>query len=208
MFNLSPKELSTLKKLKTPAQIQDFLDSFPINFEKNGETNLSPRRVLREHTMHCLEGALLAATVFWIHGEEPLLMDFRAQGDDEDHIVAPYKRNGYWGAISKTNHATLRFRDPVYKTLRELAVSYFHEYFDNTTLQKSLREYSRPLNMKRFGAEWITAEENLDWLPDTLDDLPHYDIFPKKNERYIRPPDAMEISAGKIVEWNSRGKKV
>src|SRR3989338_6552129 len=127
MFGLSKKELAIFKKLNTPIKIQDFLDKIPMNWEKKGETYFSPRRALEARKMHCLEGAIFAATALWLQGEKPLLLDLKAKGDD-DHVVALYRRNGYWGAISKTNHAALRFRDPVFKTLRELAVSYFHEY--------------------------------------------------------------------------------
>ena len=121
MFGLSKKELVVFKKLNTPIKIQNFLDKIPMNWEKRGETYMSPRRALRAQNMHCLEGAVFAATALWLQGEKPLLLDLKANGDD-DHVVALYKRNGYWGAISKTNHAALRFRDPVYKTIRELAL--------------------------------------------------------------------------------------
>ncbi len=202
MFGLSKSEMAVFRKLTTPIKIQDFLDSMPINWckGKEGHTYLSPRRVLREQKMHCLEGALFAATALWIQGERPLLLDLKADGDD-DHVVALYKRNGYWGAISKTNHATLRFRDPVYKTVRELAVSYFHEYFVNKTGKKVLRSYSDPFSLKSFGIDWITAEENLDDLVDALDSSPHYKIFPLKNKQYIRRADSMEKKSGSLIEW-------
>ena len=121
---------------------------------------MSPRRALREGKMHCFEGALLAATALWLRGEGPLLLDLKTK-DDFDHVVALYKKNDRWGAISKTNHATLRFRDPVYRTVRELAVSYFHEYFDNKSGKKTLRSYSRPLDLRTFGTNWITTEKDL-----------------------------------------------
>src|SRR3954471_11918592 len=104
MFNLTKDELKVLRKLNTPIKIQDFLDTLPINFEKLGDTQMSPRRVLREKKAHCIEGALLAATALWLHGKEPLLLDLKAVPHDDDHVVALYKINGLWGAISKTNH--------------------------------------------------------------------------------------------------------
>lgn len=135
MFDLTKKELVILRRLTTPIKIQNFLDSIPRNHEKQGETYLSPRQVLKQNKAHCFEGALVAALALWLQGERPLLFDLKAEGDD-DHVVALYKRNNYWGAISKTNHATLRFRDPVYRNLRELALSYFHEYFETKKDEK------------------------------------------------------------------------
>ena len=201
MFNLTDSELKIFRKLSTPIKIQDFLDTLSINFEKKGETHMSPRLVLIEKKAHCIEGALLAATALWMHGHEPLLLDLKAHPHDDDHVVAPYKINGLWGAISKTNHATLRFRDPVYRTIRELALSYFHEYFLNKNGKKVLFSYSKPLNLKHFGHEWITSEEDW-WDIDTaLNELPHYEIVPLKNKKYIRNADTIERKAGNIVEW-------
>lgn len=200
MFGLSKQELSILKKLHTPIKIQDFLDATPLNWEKHGQTYMSPRRVLRENKMHCFEAALLAATALWVHGEPPLLLDLQAEGDD-DHVVALYKRNGYWGALSKTNHATVRFRDPVYKNIRELAMSYFHEYFVNETRKKVLEKYSSPFNLKRLGTDWITAEENLFSVVDAINEIPHFSFYPKKNAKYIRLADPMELRAGELREW-------
>lgn len=200
-LGLSTSELKVLKKLSTPIKIQNYLDTMPMNWEAHGETYMSPRRVLREHKMHCFEGALLAAAALWLQGEPPLLLDLRAKGDD-DHVIALYKRNGYWGAISKTNHATLRFRDPVYSTIRELALSYFHEYFNNKTSKKGLRAYSaKPFNLKAYGTKWVTAETDLFKLVETLDRARHILIVPKRNLRYLRQADTMERRAGKLIEW-------
>lgn len=202
MLGLTKSELALFKKLNTPVKIQAYLDALPINFEKKGETNLSPRMVIREQKAHCLEGALFAAAALWVHGKEPLVMDLRSIPDDEDHVVALYKTHGYWGILSKTNHSMLRFRDPVYKTLRELVLSNFHEYFANSTGVKSLREYSKPFNMKSLGKAWITAEQNLDFMVDLLDELPHYRLFPRSQDKYIRKADSMEMKASEILEWN------
>lgn len=190
-----------LKSLSTPIKIQDFLDTVPMNWEKDGETYMSPARALREKKMHCFEGALVAAAALWLHGEPPLLFDLRAKGDD-DHVVALYKRHGYWGAISKTNHASLRFRDPIYKTLRELALSYFHEYFVNSTGQKVLREYSsQPFDLRHYDDNWLTTEEDLTMVVADLDHARHSTIIPKRNQRFIRPADSMERRAGQLIEW-------
>lgn len=192
-----------LKKLSTPQKIQDFLDALPQNYEKGGETYLSPRRVLREQKAHCIEGALLAAVALWLQGEEPFILDLKTVDIeiDSDHVVALYKKNGYWGAISKTNHAVLRYRDPIYKTPRELALSYFHEYFLTTNGQKTLRSYSRPISLKRFGTDWVTAEDNLVHIAEALDNVPHFPLIPTGTEHHLRPASPVERTAGSIPEW-------
>jgi len=201
MFGLDKRELTILRRLNTPIKIQDFLDQIPLNWEKKGETYFSPRKVLRESKAHCFEGALLACVALWLRGEEPLLLDLKAKGDD-DHVVALYQRHGYWGAISKTNHASLRFRDPVYKNLRELALSYFHEYFNNDNGKKTLVAYSvKPFSLKKFGVDWITSEEDLDFLVEALDQVKHQNLVPEKNKKLIRRADQVERRAGELIEW-------
>lgn len=202
-LGLTAEELKVLKKLKTPIKIQDFLDAFPFNHEEEGETYRAPRYALRAGKLHCLEGALVAGLALSLAGQEPLLMDLKAPGD-QDHVVALYRKNGYWGAISKTNHAVLRFRDPVYQTLRELALSYFHEYFDNQTGQKMLVSYSKPLNLRKLKINWVTTEENLDCLAEQLENQPHYRLYPKQNKKFIRPADQLERQAGAIIEWEKK----
>ena len=207
MFGLSKKELVVFKKLNTPIKIQNFLDKIPMNWEKRGETYMSPRRALRAQKMHCLEGAVFAATALWLQGEKPLLLDLKANGDD-DHVVALYKRNGYWGAISKTNHAALRFRDPVSKPIRELALSYFHEYFRDRDGKKLMVSYSsQPFNLRTLGHQWITAEKDLHAVAEAVDFAPHKQIYPKKNKKFIRPADIMERRAGKIIEWKKSHRR-
>jgi len=203
-YGLSTSEFSILKKLSSPQKIQDFLDTLPFNFEKNGDTYMSPQRVLKEKKAHCIEGAMLAATALLIQGEKALLLDLKAHPGDMDHVVALYKKNGYWGAISKTNHAVLRFRDPIYKTIRELVLSYFHEYFLNTTGKKTLRGYSNPLNLKKFGNKWITAKEDLWIIADALDDAKHFPFVPEKNKKLIRNAIEIERKAGSIIEWQEK----
>ncbi len=200
---LTKREYAILKKLSTPAKIQDFLDTFPFNFEKKGDTHMSPRRVLQEKKAHCIEGALLAAAALWIAGEPPLIMNLssRLGRGDVDHVVTLYKRGGRYGAISKTNHAVLRFRDPVYRTPRELVLSYFNEWFVNETREKVLECYSQPLDMRRFGTDWITAEKDLWNVADALSERKHYFLVPKGNWRHVRRADDMELAAGSIVEW-------
>ncbi len=200
-LNFDRNELSILRSLKTPSKIQDFLETIPINFERGRETIRSPRRVLRDNTAHCLEGAMFAAAALWLQGEPPLLMDLNTTNDDENHVVALFRRHGRWGALSKTNHAVLRFREPVYKTLHELAVSYFHEYFLNDG-RKTLRSFSAPLDLrdKKYRG-WATAEEDLWSISEALDRVPHKTIVPTSFIRALRRADPIEIKAGKIVQY-------
>jgi hypothetical protein len=200
---LTKREYAMLARLSTPAKIQDYLDTLAFNFEKEGDTHASPRRVLASGKAHCIEGALLAVAALWIHGEPPVIMNLssRMGKGDVDHVVALYKRGGRYGAIGKTNHAVLRFRDPIYRTPRELALSFFHEWFMNETREKTLECYSKPLDMRRFGTSWITAEDELWNVADALAERMHYFLVPKGNWRYVRNADAMELAAGQIVEW-------
>ena len=200
---LTSQEYKKLACLTTPIKIQDFLDTFAFNWEKRGDTHMSPRRVLREKKSHCIEGALLAAAALWLHGEPPLIMNVSARmgKGDVDHVVALYKRGGYYGAIGKTNHAVLRFRDPIYRTPRELALTYFHEWFMNETREKTLECYSKPLDLRHFGTGWVTSEKELWEIADALSVLPHYNLVPKGNWRYIRRADPMELKAGRLIEW-------
>ena len=201
MFGLSKSELQVFKKLSTPIKIQNFLDSFPVNWEKKGETYMSVRRTLQAKKMHCFEGALVAALALQIHGQRPLILDFKNKGD-EDHVVTLYKIHGHWGAISKTNHSTLRWRDPVYKTIRELVLSYFHEYWRQKDGKKTLVSYStRPFDLRRYGTRWVTADEELYDIVEDIDDAPHTQIYPEKVKRFIRRADRMEHRVGKIIEW-------
>lgn len=203
---LTPAERTVFAQLTSPQKVQDYLDSLPMNFETRGETYMSPRRVLREKTAHCFEGALFAAVALAYHGQTPLLMDLKSAYGDDDHVVTLFKQNGYWGAISKTNHAVLRYRDSIYKTVRELALSYFHEYFLNDG-KKTLLSYSAPFDLRKFLPEkWVIAEEDLNWLVIRLDNSRHFPIVPRKNVRHIRKASHVEIRTGKIVEWKARTK--
>ncbi len=206
-FGLSDSEIGIFKKLSTPEKIQDFLDRLAINYEKGGETHQSPRRVLKSRRAHCIEGALLAAAALWFHGEKPLLLDLSSAKGDDDHVIALFQLNGYWGAISKTNHASLRWRDPIYKDLRELALSYFHEWFRDTDGKKMLRGYSKPLDMRRFGTDWITTGEELWRIDRALNALPHEDLIPKKNRRFLRNAGPFERKAGRLREWKKTDRR-
>ena len=204
---LAPKERRLFDKLSTPQKIQDYLDTLPINFERKSETYMSPSRVVRAKTAHCFEGALFAAAVLAYHGQKPLLLDFRTIPSDEDHVVALFKQYSYWGAISKTNHAILRYREPVYASVRELAMSYFHEYlmWDG---RKSLRAYSKPFDLSKYAPErWITSDEELFWLVEALDKSRHFPIVHKKNLRLLRKVSKIESRVTDRVEWKPPKKR-
>lgn len=196
----SKKEFRIFKKLNSTAKIQNFLDTLPINFEKRGDTCASPLTVLRTNQAHCIEGALLATAALWYHGAKPLLLDLKTAKGDSDHVVTLFKERGCWGAISKTNHAVLRYRDPVYRSVRELAMSYFHEYFlDNG--KKTLRSFSAPFNLLGFDDEWLTSSDNLWPIAEALDNSPHRRLMARETEKILRPAHSLEIQAGKLVEW-------
>ena len=172
-FGLNPGETRILKALKTPERIQRFLDTeIAYNKEPDGDTIRSPRRVLRDHVAHCFEGALFGAAALRVQGFPPLLLDLESVRDD-DHVLAIFKQHGHWGAIAKSNFSGLRFREPVYRTLRELAISYFEHYF-NASREKTLRNYSRPVNLSQFDRiGWMTAEDDLWVINDHLATIPH-----------------------------------
>lgn len=206
MFDLTKTELGIFKRLSSPIKIQNFLDTLAINWEKQGDTNMSPRQVLIHKKAHCFEGALLAGVALWLNGEEPLILELKTPGDI-GHAVMLYKRNGYWGAISKTNHTALRFRDPVYKTIRELVASYFHECFNDNNGKKVLRGWSGPFNIKKWGTKWITSDSDLYPLAEKLFDMPMQELFPKVNEPFIRRADKMEMKTGTMIEWTKNNRK-
>lgn len=206
-FDFNQHELSVLSRLNTPQKIQAYLDKLPINFEVGGDTCYSPRQVIRLKTAHCMEGALLAATAMWYHGRPPLLLDLVTTKNDDDHVVALFKERGYWGAISKTNHGVLRYREPIYKSVRELAMSFFHEYFKDSG-QKTLRQYSVAFNLAKFkDRSWLTSEEHLWHINNALADSRHYDILTPRQIKQLRPASGIEIAAGKLVEWKAPPKR-
>src|SRR5215467_172625 len=172
----SSKMLKLLQKLSTPEKIQKYLDDLPYNKEKQGETCRSPRLVIELNTAHCFEAALFGAAALRVNGRPPLILDLEAVRDD-DHVIAVYRSHGCWGAIAKSNYAGLRFRSPVYRTLRELALSYFEHYY-NLKGEKTLRAYSRPVSLARFDSiEWMTTEEPLWPIAEYLCAIKHTPIL-------------------------------
>src|SRR3989344_3265578 len=204
----SSSELKLLKSLNTPSKIQSFLNKIPINFELSRETCMSPKSVLEKRKAHCMEGAMLAAAALRFHGHKPLIMDFESTPNDFDHVVAIFKKSGFYGSISKTNHAVLRYREPIYKTLREIALSFFHEYFLNKNGKKTLRTFSSPVNLSRFDKQnWMTSKEEVWYIPVYLTKIKHYKILTKSQIRGLRKADKIEIEAGKLLEYQEPKKK-
>jgi hypothetical protein len=204
MLGLDEKEIEILKQLNTPKKIQDFLNKMPINFEENGDTCMSPRMVLRNNRAHCIEGAMLAATALRLNGEKPLVVDMTATKDDFDHVICVFNRNGMWGCISKTNHAVLRYREPIYKSIRELIMSFFHEYSDDFG-KKTLRSYSLPVDLSQFdNLNWMASEEDVWFVPDYLAKVKHFPILNLSQIRGLRKTDELEIKAGKLLDWEKK----
>lgn len=193
-FGFTPSELRCLHSLRTPAGIQKLLDGMPYHLAL---TAWSPRRVLREHTGHCLEGAIFAAAALRMIGFPPLVIDLEAE-NDTDHVVAVFKVRGHWGALAKSNYSGCRYREPIYRTLRELALSYFEDYF-NLRGERTLRTYSRPVNLARFDAlDWMTTEKSVWFIPDYLVEIPHTRLITKRMAERLHRLDARSYQAGLV----------
>ena len=189
---MSAQHLHTLRALKTPTQIQKFVDALEYQY---ADTALSPQRVLRERKGHCLEGALLAAAALRINGHPPLLMDLEAVRDD-DHVLAIYRQRGLWGSIAKSNFAGLRFRAPVYRSLRELALSYVDHYY-NLRGERTLRSYSAAVNLTRLDDQnWMTSEDNVWCVTELLISARHFPLFSDKVARSLPRLDRRSFEAG------------
>jgi hypothetical protein len=196
-YNLTDKELRIFRSLNTPAKIQDFINRLEYNY---GTGSRSPRLVLVTGEANCFEAAVFAAAARRLNGYEPLIMDLRAVRD-EDHVLALYKFNNFWGAMGKSKFIGLMYREAIYKSPRELALSYF-EFYYNYNHEKTLREYSLPLNLKIFdNSNWMTTEKNIDFIGDHLDKIRHFEILPKGMKK-LRTVDEPMFSRG-IIE---RGK--
>jgi hypothetical protein len=187
-----PQELRLLRRLKTPAGIQKFLDTLPYHL---ADTSWSPRRALRERTAHCLEGALLAAAALRVNGYPPLVLDLEAVRD-VDHVIAVFREHGHWGAVAKSNFAGLRFRAPIYRSLRELALSYFESYY-NLRGERTLRGYSRPLNLSHFDhLDWMTSEKSVWAIAEHLVTVSHFPLFPARLAKSLPRVDRRSFDAG------------
>lgn len=198
---LTPAEHRVFARLATPQKIQTFIEKLPPNFELRGETCMSPRRMLKARTAHCAEAAVLAAAALIYHGKPAWLMDIQALPSDQDHIITLFRERGLWGAISKTNHAVLRWRDPIYRSPRELAMSYAHEY-NLDYGKKSMLAYSKPFSLARYApARWLIGTDDLFWLMQDLDDSPHSPIAPQYALRRRRRMTRVELKSQDVTEW-------
>jgi len=191
----TPAERAVFRSLRSPEMIQRFLDDLAYNKEHGGITCRSPRRVLRDRTAHCMEGALFGAAALRMLGHPPLLLDLEAVRDS-DHVLAIFRRQGCWGAVAKSNFTGLRYREPVYRTLRELVMSYFEQYF-NLRREKTLRNYSRPVNLRRFDRiGWMFAEQNVWAIPEYLCTIRHTPVLPARLVGRLGRVDSRMFSAG------------
>jgi len=189
------RERALLRRLSTPERVQEYLDGLPYNLEKDGETVRSPRRVIRDRTAHCAEGAIFAAAALRFHGRPPLIVDLEAVRDD-DHVLAAYRDGGLWGAIGISKFSGLRFRAPVHRTIRELALSYFEDYY-NWDGERSLRRYSRPISLARFDRiGWMTSEEDLWPILEHLTTVAHTPLIPPSAARRLPRLDKRSYDAG------------
>jgi hypothetical protein len=192
MEDFRPSEKRQLRALHTPAKIQSYLDRIPYHL---AGTAYSPRMVLAEKTAHCLEGAIFAAAALRVNGHPPLLLDLEGERDS-DHVIAPFRVEGAWGAIAISNFTGLRYREPVYRTLRELALSYFNDYF-NLRRQRSLRTFSKAVNLQQFDAKnWMTRTDHVWFIAEHLCDIPHSRLLTPRMEKNLGLVDARALKAG------------
>jgi len=192
---LTPREASFLRRLTPPWRIQKFLDA--CAYDVKGEGCRSPRRVLRERRVQCMDGALFAAAALRVQGYPPLIVDLEAVQDD-DHVLAVFRRRGLWGAIARSNYSGLRYREPVHPTIRSLVLSYF-EWYHNLRREKTLRRFSRPIDLGRFdGRRWMTAEDDLWDVPEYLVDIPHQRVIEPARIEELGTVDRRVFKAGLV----------
>jgi hypothetical protein len=195
VYGLAREEIALFRRLSTPEKVQRYLDDLRYNTEPEGDTLRSPRRVIRDRTAHCAEAAFFAAAAFRVNGRPPLVLDLEAENDD-DHVLAVYRERGLWGAVALSKFSGLRFRVPVYRTTRELVMSYFEDYY-NWDGDRSLRAYSRPLSLARFDRiAWMTAEDDLWPIVEWLADVPHVPLLPKRVASKLPRVDRRSFQAG------------
>jgi len=194
-FGLTSREAARLRALSTPERIQRFLDD--LDYDVAGKHCRSPRRVLREGRVQCLDSAIFGAAALRLQGRPPLILDLEADRDD-DHVIAVYRRNGCWGAVGRSNFSGLRYREPVFRTVRDLALSYVEAYF-NLRREKTLRRYSRPVSLARFdGRAWMTAEDDLWYVAFHLVDVRHYRLLTAAQEKALATVDRRTFTAGLV----------
>ncbi|OGS47704.1 MAG: hypothetical protein A3J79_07860 [Elusimicrobia bacterium RIFOXYB2_FULL_62_6] len=191
--SFSKEQLAVLRRLDTPRKVQDFID-YELAYNGEQGTCFSPLTVLKRRKAHCAEGALLAAAAFLFHGRPALLLDLRANSRDDDHVIAPFLENGRWGAAAQSHFCGLRYREPVYRTSAELARSYFEFYYNNRG-EKTLREFSVPLDASRLAPEWLYSEKNVFFVSRALDAVKHYGVLGRYTETNLRKADSRLFEA-------------
>lgn len=201
-FGFTPSELRILRALKTPAGVQRFLDEMPYNL---GYTGHSPKKILHKRTASCFEGAVFAAAALRVLGFPPVIFDLEAE-QDTDHVVAIFKVREHWGAVAKSNFVGCRYREPVYRTLRELAMSYFNVYF-NLRFERTLRRYSRPVNLARFDRlNWMTTEKPVWFIAEHLCDIPHISLLTASMENNLTRLDPRSVR-GELVGHQKKSRR-
>ena len=198
---LTKSERREITQLATPNKIQAFLDGFPYRAE---EAYRCPLRVFRQRIAHCFDGALFAAAALRRLGHLPLVLEMLPNDRDDDHMLALYKRDGHWGAVAKSNFVGLRFREPIYRTLRELVMSYFEEFY-NLEREKTLRGYTVPLDLKAFDRfKWMTSDEPLERIGKQLDKVRKVRLLTRRMVTSLSLMDERSYQAG-LLGANERG---
>ena len=200
-FGLTEGETALLRRLTPPWRIQERLDA--MDYDADGSGCRSPRRVLRERRVQCMDGALFAAAALRVQGHRPLLLDLEAV-QDVDHVIAVFRFRGRWGGVARSNYSGLRYREPLYRSLRDLALSYFESYF-NLRREKTLRRYSVPVDLARFDARgWMTAEDDLWDIPDYLANVRHFPLITSAQVRALATVDRRMFAAGLVGRENGK----
>ena len=190
---LTRQEQQLMSSLNSPYKIQGFLDSVPYSTEP---VYRCPLQVLRDRLAHCFDGALFAAAALRRIGYPPLILDMIPNERDDDHLLALFKQQGYWGAVAKSNFVGLRFREPVFRTLRELVLSYFEQYY-NVEREKTLRGYTIPLNLEVFDEyHWTTSDASLERIARRTDEIRRFSLLTAKMASALSPVDERTYTAG------------
>jgi hypothetical protein len=195
--HLTPEQRQLLENLDTPIRIQTFLDTCSYVAEYD---NRCPARVLAERRAHCLDGGLFAAMALRRLGFPPVVVDiFPDPGMDDDHVLAIFKRNGRYGAVAKSNFVGLRYREPVYHTLRMLIMSYFEQFY-NVNGVKTLRTYAAPLNLNRFDRlRWEWQDSGADEIEKALLARSRTALITPEMADGLSPVDELTYKAGLMV---------
>ncbi len=194
-------ERRLLAQLNSPIKIQTFLDQLSYSAE---EIYRCPLRVLRERTANCFDGALFAAAALWRLGHPPLILELLPNDRDDDHLLALYKCSGHWGALAQSNFVGMRFREPVYRTLRELVLSFFEQFY-NVEREKTLRGYTQPLNLQAAaGTGWMVDDQLLEEISQALDTTRRYSLFTEKMAEELSLVDERSYRAG-LMGANKKG---